>query len=82
MALFTTWAGITDKPDTFPTANYTHNQITPANTWVIIHNLNKYPAITIVDSGGNTVVGETQYVSENQVKVNFTAAFAGKAYLN
>lgn len=73
------------KGDTGPpgmAVTYTHNQISPASTWTITHDTGKYPAVAIVDSGGNVVIGEIQYMSENQLKVTFTAAFAGKAYLN
>lgn len=62
--------------------SYTHNQISPANIWTITHNLNKYPAITITDSSGNVVVGDTNYESVDKVTLSFTAAFAGKAFLN
>lgn len=62
--------------------SYTHTQISPAATWNIMHSLNKYPSITIVDSGGNEVIGDTKYIDSNNIIVSFTGAFAGKAYLN
>lgn len=61
---------------------HTHNQITPANIWPITHNLGKYPSITIVDSGGTVVLGDVKYINENQIEINFTSGFSGKAYLN
>lgn len=62
--------------------SYTHNQIAASTTWTINHNLNKFPAISVVDSGGNVVAGDYQYVDPNTIVLNFTVAFSGKAYLN
>lgn len=61
---------------------YTHNQITPNTQWTINHSLNKYPSVTIIDSGGTTVVGNIHYQSINQIIVEFEAPFGGKAFLN
>lgn len=61
---------------------YTHDQQVPAQVWTIVHNLGRKPSVTVVDSADNTVVGDVAYTSSNQITVTFTAAFAGKAYLN
>jgi hypothetical protein len=61
---------------------YVHNQVVPAATWTISHPLNKFPSIVVVDSGGTIVHGEIIYDSLSQIRVLFSAAFAGKAYLN
>ena len=54
-----------------------------ADTWIIDHNLNKQPSVTIVDSAGNAQVpDEVKYDSANQITVKFISAFAGKAFLN
>jgi hypothetical protein len=62
--------------------NYVFNQMSASNTWNITHNLGKYPAVTIVDSAGNVVVGEVDYLNTNSIRVTFIGSFAGKAYLN
>lgn len=62
--------------------NYTHNQITSSSTWTITHNLGFFPAVSVVDSGGNYVVGDVNYVSQNVVTVSFSSSFGGKAYLS
>ena len=62
--------------------NYVHTQRMASDSWIIAHNLNKYPAITIVDSGGTVVIGEIEYVSLNLACVKFNAIFSGKAYCN
>lgn len=61
---------------------YIHTQATPALVWTITHNLNKYPAVTVVDSGNSEVIGEIQYTNTNTLTVTFSSAFSGKAYLN
>lgn len=61
---------------------YVYSQTTATKTWDIEHNLNKYPSVTVVDSGNNAVIGEVTYIDKNNVRVNFNAAFSGNAYLN
>lgn len=62
--------------------SYRYNQLSSSAEWTITHNLGKYPSVTIVDSADRVVVGEVEYISTNQLKVSFNAAFSGKAYLN
>ena len=62
--------------------NYTHNQIASSSTWTITHNLGFFPAVSVVDSGGNYVIGDVTYVSQNVVTVSFNSSFGGKAYLS
>lgn len=61
---------------------YTHYQVSPSTTWTITHNLEKRPSVTVVDSGGNVLIGDVQYLSDNQIKITFTTALSGTAYLN
>jgi hypothetical protein len=66
---------------------YTYTQNGSSHTWVIEHNLNKFPSATVIDSGGSVVVGCIEYDSTNQLTITFYAggnlsAFSGKAYLN
>jgi len=53
-----------------------------ADTWVIVHNLNKYPTATVVDSALNVNIGDITYDSKNQITIRFSAPFSGKAFLN
>ena len=62
--------------------NFVYVQATSADIWEIEHNLNKYPAVTVVDSGGSVVIGEIVYIDENNVRITFVSAFSGKAYFN
>lgn len=63
-------------------SGYVHTQASPSNTWVVNHNLNKNPSITIVDSSGEEVIGAVTVNSLNQVTITFVGAFSGRAFLN
>ena len=63
-------------------ANYLHTQTTASDVWVIVHNLNKFPSVTVIDSAGNEVVGEVIYNDANQVTLKFEGGFKGTATLN
>jgi len=56
-------------------------QSSPAYVWVIAHDLGTYPAVTVIDSSGNWVIGSVHYDSLNQVTLTFSAAFSGTAVL-
>lgn len=58
------------------------SQTVVSDKWLVKHDLNKYPSVTIVDSGGNQVFGEVEYIDENNLKISFSSPFSGKAYLN
>lgn len=61
---------------------YVHEQSPASDTWVINHNLKKYPSVTIVDSAGRVVIGEVQYIDNTLIICSFSAPFSGIAYLN
>lgn len=61
---------------------YIHKQVIASNTWEITHNLYKYPSVSVVDTGGNVVIGDVEYTSLNTLVIKFTAPFSGTAYLN
>ena len=63
-------------------AHFTYTQVTPSNTWDVTHNLNKKPSVTVVDSADSVVIGDVQYLNNNQVRLTFVGAFSGKAYFN
>ncbi len=62
--------------------SYTFNQISSKEVWNIPHGLGKYPSVTVVDSGGNEVIGDIKYVDVNNVELRFIGGFSGIAYLN
>lgn len=53
-----------------------------SDTWDIVHNLGKYPSISVMDEFGNEVEGEYSHISVNEVQLKFSAAFSGIAFLN
>jgi hypothetical protein len=62
--------------------NYIHNQMSASSTWSVQHDLNKFPSVSVVDSGNNMVVGDVEYIDENNLTITFNASFSGKAYIN
>lgn len=62
--------------------NFVFDKQTPAAVWVVVHNMGKFPSVSIVDTANDQVEGEVRYNSNNQLTITFTAAVAGKAYLN
>ena len=58
------------------------NQAVPATVWNITHNLGKFPSVSVVNSNNLLINGEITYIDDNNLTCNFSAAFAGKAYLN
>jgi hypothetical protein len=69
--------GQTDK-------NFTSNNINFSSgvEIAIDHNLNKFPSVTTVDSGGSQVVGDIKHIDLNTFKITFKASFQGKVYAN
>lgn len=61
---------------------FTYIKSTPDSVWDITHDLDKYPSVTIVDSAGSVIMGDITYTSKSAIKITFSAAFSGKAYLN
>lgn len=61
---------------------YIHEQGIASATWTINHNLNKFPAVSIVDSAGNEIIAEVKYEDLNTCIVTMTGASKGKAFLN
>lgn len=49
---------------------------------VVTHNLGKYPAVTVVDTAGDEVIGDVSYDSVNQLTVTFSSATGGTVYCN
>jgi hypothetical protein len=56
-------------------------QASPSSSWLITHDLGGYPSISVVDSAKTQVIGEVTYLSETQIRVDFTQPFSGTAYL-
>lgn len=55
---------------------------TPIALLDINHQLNKNPSVTVLDSANNTVIGDIQYIDNNNIRLTFSSAFSGKVILN
>jgi len=57
-------------------------QGTASTMWgPIVHNFGVNPSVLVLDSAGETVFGDVEYIDANTVVITFTAAFAGTALL-
>ena len=64
------------------TPTFIFNQGVASTTWNVNHNLGKFPSVTVIDTANTVVNGEYEYIDNNNITLKFSAAFAGKAYLN
>ena len=61
---------------------FVFTQGVPAVQWTVQHNLNKFPSVSVVNNNNIVINGEVTYIDINNVQLDFSAGFAGKAYLN
>lgn len=61
---------------------YVHEQGIASSIWLINHNMNKYPSVSVVDSAENSLIVEVEYIDKNNVKIKMNGASKGRAYLN
>jgi hypothetical protein len=61
---------------------FVFTQDTPANPWIINHNLNKFPSATMVLSTGQVGIADVVYIDENNLTITFSGDESGKAYMN
>ena len=65
------------------TAKYTYTPPSSQSTeWRIVHNLNGYPSVIVVDSSGDVVTCSVHYDSPNVCTVSMNVPCNGTAYLN
>lgn len=62
--------------------HYTHEQVISSSLWVINHNLNKYPSVTVVDSGKTVLLTPFQFINNDTIHIEFSGPTSGQAYLN
>lgn len=63
-------------------SRYVHVQPIPDTVWTATHNLGLLPQVTIMNSAGQVVEGDVNYVDNNTVVLTFLAAFSGIAILS
>lgn len=74
--------GVPGAPGRDGDLSYVHVQSIPSATWVVVHDLNKFPSVSVIDSGGATVLGDVRYDSANQCTLTFAGGFSGRAFFN
>ena len=74
-ATFTISSGVGDK-------NFVFTQAVASATWTVQHNLNKFPSVTSVNINNIEMYGEVEFIDLNNLTINFSAAFSGKAFIN
>jgi hypothetical protein len=62
--------------------NFIFVQAVPSATWTVVHNLNKYPSVTVINNNNFVLYGEVEYIDINTLTITFSGGFSGKAYLN
>ena len=60
----------------------TINQPIALSVWDINHGLGKRPSVTVVDSANEMAYGKVSYIDAYNIRIEFSAPFAGKVYLN
>ena len=81
-------AGCLTRINLNPAINYNTNmgfefvQSTPSTVWIITHNMGMNPNVRTEDLSGGDIVGIIDYIDNNRVKIYFSVAIAGKAYLS
>lgn len=61
---------------------FVYTQAVPSILWTIEHNLDKYPSVSVVNINNVTMYGQVTYIDENNLQIEFSAGFSGKAYMN
>lgn len=61
---------------------FTYTQSIPDTVWNIQHMLDRFPAVTVVDTGGTEIIPDVFYINSNEVMLRFDAATSGNAYFN
>lgn len=62
--------------------HYRYKQNISSNHWKIHHDLDKYPTVIIFDSSNTQVIGDINYIDNNNLEILFSSEFCGVAYLN
>ena len=69
-----------EKGDNFTSNVYIIDE--PSPEWIINHNKGYYPSIIITDIFNKEIKASIQYISINQVKINFSSNRIGKVIVN
>lgn len=62
--------------------HFKFTQSSPSAEWVIPHDLDKFPSVSVRDTAGTDIEGVVSWPSSEQVIIEFSAPFSGVAFLN
>lgn len=62
--------------------HFSYEQIAPSKIWVIFHDLNKRPSVSVTDTAGTEVRGNVTINDGERVVIEFNFPFSGYANLN
>jgi hypothetical protein len=62
--------------------SFVFTQLSAAATWNVVHNLGKYPSVSVVDTGGNELLVTVLYIDANTLTISLASPTSGKAYMN
>jgi|TARA_R110000796_G_scaffold51680_14_gene121987 hypothetical protein len=63
--------------------NFLFTQNNPLATWVVNHNLDKYPSASVVTGVNDELIyGNVTYQSTNKLTITFSSPVSGKAFIN
>jgi GTP cyclohydrolase III len=61
--------------------NFTFSQNNASTSWTVVHNLNRRPTVSIVNSLGEEIYGDIFHFNVNTLQVTFSVPLSGTAYL-
>lgn len=73
---------VTEKAVAEATATFIFEQAVASNTWVVTHNLGRFPSVIVEDSAGTQFLAPVYYNSASQLTISMNGATTGRAYLN
>ena len=62
--------------------NYREYAVTGVSNTTIVHNMGRYPSVTIVDNNHEMVLADVVYTSKNEIALSFIQSFTGTVILN
>jgi len=62
--------------------HFEHTQSVASDQWDVTHNLNKKPAVSVLDSNDYVVYAIVHHITNNRVIIEFKAPTFGKAVFN
>jgi hypothetical protein len=73
--------GVLNIPE-YSIGTFIFTQAIPTNVWVIPHYLGKFPSVSVVNINNVVMYGDITYIDNNNIEIEFSAGFSGKAYIN